>query len=172
MYPYLRLFRVVIQSSFKKRQNLLYEESKIKLRVFPQDIDPFMELNNGRYVTLLDLGRFGYGANAKISKFLKEHKWSLTIVGTYNEYRFRLRLFQKFTLKTKIIGYDEKWFYFFQKAERNNKTHMASVVKFAFTSKKGIVFPKEVIKAMGEEYNPDKLPSWITEIGKHELFKK
>ena len=172
MYPYLRLFRVVIQSSFKKRQNLLYEESKIKLRVFPQDIDPFMELNNGRYVTLLDLGRFGYGANVKISKFLNEHKWSLTIVGTYNEYRFRLRLFQKFTLKTKIIGYDEKWFYFFQKAERNNKTHMASVVKFAFTSKKGIVFPKEVIKAMGEEYNPDKLPSWITEIGKHELFKK
>ena len=172
MYPYLRLFRVVIQSSFKKKQNLLYEESKIKLRVFPQDIDPFMELNNGRYVTLLDLGRFGYGANVKISKFLKEHKWSLTIVGTYNEYRFRLRLFQKFTLKTKIIGYDEKWFYFFQKAERNNKTHMASVVKFAFTSKKGIVFPKEVIKAMGEEYNPDKLPSWITEIGKHELFKK
>ena len=49
---------------------------------------------------------------------------------------------------------------------------MASVVKFAFTSKKGIVFPKEVIKAMGEEYNPSKLPSWITEIGKHEVFKK
>jgi len=172
MYPYLRLFRVVIQSSFKKKQNLLFEESKIKLRVFPQDIDPFMELNNGRYVTLLDLGRFGYGANVKISRFLKDNKWSLTIVGTYNEYRYRLRLFQKFTLKTKIIGYDEKWFYFFQKAERNNKTHMASIVKFAFTSKKGIVFPKEVIKAMGEEYDPDKLPSWITEIGKHELFKK
>jgi len=172
MYPYLRLFRVVIQSGLQKKKNLLYEESTINLRVLPQDIDPFMELNNGRYVTLLDLGRFGYGANVKISKFLKANQWSLTIVGTYNEYRFRLRLFQKFTLKTKISGYDEKWFYFFQKAERNNKTHMASVVKFAFTSKKGIVLPKEVIKAMGEDYDPNKLPNWITEVGKHELFKK
>ena len=172
MYPYLRLFRVVIQSGLQKKKNLLYEESTINLRVLPQDIDPFMELNNGRYVTLLDLGRFGYGANVKISKFLKANKWSLTIVGTYNEYRYRLRLFQKFILKTKIFGYDEKWFYFFQKAERNNKTHMASVVKFAFTSKNGIVLPKEVIKAMGEDYDPNKLPNWITEVGKHELFKK
>ena len=102
MYPYLRLLRVVIQSGLQKKKNLLYEESTINLRVLPQDIDPFMELNNGRYVTLLDLGRFGYGANVKISKFLKANQWSLTIVGTYNEYRFRLRLFQKFILKTKI----------------------------------------------------------------------
>ena len=172
MYPYLRLIRVVIQSGLQKKKNLLYEESTINLRVLPQDIDPFMELNNGRYVTLLDLGRFGYGANVKISKFLKANQWSLTIVGTYNEYRFRLRLFQKFILKTKIFGYDEKWFYFFQKAERNNKTHMASVVKFAFTSKNGIVLPKEVIKAMDEDYDPNKLPNWITEVGKQKLFKK
>lgn len=172
MYPYLRLTRVIIQSSFKKKQKLLHEESTINLRVLPQDIDPFMELNNGRYVTLLDLGRFGYGSNVKISTFLKKHKWSLTIVGTYNEYRYRLRLFQKFTLKTKIFGYDKKWFYFFQKAERKGKTHMASIVKFAFTSQKGIVFPEEVIDAMGEEYNPNKLPNWVTEVGKHEIFKK
>ena len=173
MYPVLRLARVIAQSKFQKKVSLDSTHNEcINLRVLPQDIDLFMELNNGRYVTLLDLGRFGYGANVKISKFLKANKWSLTIVGTYNEYRFRLRLFQKFTLKTKIFGYDEKWFYFFQKAERNNKTHMASVVKFAFTSKNGIVLPKEVIKAMGEDYDPNKLPNWITEVGKHELFKK
>ena len=97
--------------------------------------DPFLELNNGRYVTLLDLGRFAYGADGH-QRFLKKKQWSLTITGTYNEYRYRLRLFQKFELKTKIIGYDTDWFYFFQKLERNGKTHMASVVKFAFTSKK------------------------------------
>ena len=52
--------------------------------VLPQDIDPFMELNNGRYVTLLDLGRFGYSVNVNIKKFLKENQWSMTITGTYN----------------------------------------------------------------------------------------
>ena len=173
MYPILRLIRVVIHSKLQKKINLNSRESDtISLMVLPQDIDPFMELNNGRYVTLLDLGRFGYGSKINMGKFLKTNKWSLTIVGTYNEYRHRLRLFQKFKLKTKIIGYDKNWFYFFQKIERNNKTHMASVVKFAFTSKNGIVKPSDVVPKMGGEYDPDLLPEWIEEISKHQLFKK
>ena len=96
----------------------------------------------------------------------------MTITGTYNNYRHRLRIFQRFKLKTKLLGYDEKWFYFFQKAVKNDKTYMASVVRFAFTSKKGIVFPKEVIKAMGQEYNPGKLDEWVQDFSKHQLFKK
>ena len=173
MYPYLRLTRVLLFSKFKPKLNFYSRDSdSISMMVLPQDIDPFMELNNGRYVTLLDLGRYGYGSRVNINKFLKKQKWSLTITGTYNEYRYRLRLFQRFVLKTKIIGYDEKWFYFFQKIERNGKTHMASVVKYAFTSKNGIVKPKEVVEAMGEPYDPKQLPPWVTEIGQHQVFKK
>ena len=173
MYPYLRLARVLFRSKFKSKLNFYSRDSDcIPMMVLPQDIDPFMELNNGRYVTLLDLGRYGYGSRVNINSFLKKQKWSLTITGTYNEYRYRLRLFQRFKLKTKIIGYDENWFYFFQKIERNEKTHMASVVKYAFTSKNGIVKPKEVVEAMGEPYDPTQLPSWVTEIGQHQVFKK
>ena len=173
MYPYLRLARVLVRSKFKSKLNFYSRDSDcIPMMVLPQDIDPFMELNNGRYVTLLDLGRYGYGTRVNINTFLKKQKWSLTITGTYNEYRYRLRLFQRFKLKTKIIGYDENWFYFFQKIERNEKTHMASVVKYAFTSKNGIVKPKEVVEAMGEPYDPSQLPSWVTEIGQHQVFKK
>lgn len=173
MYPLLRLIRVVAKSQFQEKLSFDndYTDS-VSLIVLPQDIDLFMELNNGRYVTLLDLGRFSLGARVNMASFLKKNKWSLTIVGTYNEYRHRLRLFQRFILKTKIIGYDEKWFYFFQKVERQGKTHMASVVKFAYTSKKGLVLPKEVITAMGIKYDPDSLPSWIKELTEHQLFKK
>ena len=173
MYPLLRLIRVVVKSQFKEKLSFDndYTDS-INLIVLPQDIDPFMELNNGRYVTLLDLGRFSLGAKVNMVSFLKRNNWSLTIIGTYNEYRHRLRLFQRFILKTKIIGYDEKWFYFFQKVERNGKTHMASIVKFAYTSKKGLVSTKEVITAMDIEYDPNSLPSWIKELTEHQLFKK
>ena len=136
MYPYVRLFRVILTRSFRTKVDFHNQgEDSINLLVLPQDIDPFMELNNGRYVTLLDLGRFGYCINVNINQFLKQNKWSLTITGTYNNYRHRLRIFQRFKLKTKLLGYDEKWFYFFQKAVKNDKTYMASVVRFAFTSK-------------------------------------
>ena len=173
MYPLLRLINVVVKSQFQEKLSFDTEYTdNVNLIVLPQDIDPFMELNNGRYVTLLDLGRFSLGARVNMASFLKRNNWSLTIVGTYNEYRYRLRLFQRFILKTKIIGYDEKWFYFFQKAERKGKTHMASVVKFAYTSKEGLVLPKEVITAMGINYDPTGLPSWIKELTEHQLFKK
>ena len=173
MYPLLRLIRVVIKSQFQEKLSFDNDDTdKINLIVLPQDIDPFMELNNGRYVTLLDLGRYSLGARVNMGSFLKRNKWSLTIVGTYNEYRHRLRLFQRFILQTKILGYDEKWFYFFQKVERNGKTHMASVVKFAYTSKKGLVLPKEVVSAMGINYEPNSLPSWINELTEQQLFKK
>ena len=173
MYPLLRLIRVVIKSQFQEKLSFDTEfTDSVNLIVLPQDIDPFMELNNGRYVTLLDLGRFSLGGKVNMGSFLKKNNWSLTIVGTYNEYRHRLRLFQRFILKTKIIGYDENWFYFFQKAERKGKTHMASVVKFAYTSKEGLVLPKEVITAMGIKYDPTGLPYWIKELTEHQLFKK
>jgi hypothetical protein len=45
-------------------------------------------------------------------------------------------------------------------------------VKFAYTSKEGLVLPKEVISAMGIKYDPNKLPLWIKELTKHQLFKK
>ena len=173
MYPLLRIIRVVVKSQFQEKLSFDTEfTDSVNLIVLPQDIDPFMELNNGRYVTLLDLGRFSLGSKVNMASFLKKNNWSLTIVGTYNEYRYRLRLFQRFILKTKIIGYDEKWFYFFQKAERKGKSHMASVVKFAYTSKEGLVLPKEVITAMGMKYDPTGLPSWIKELTEHQLFKK
>ena len=173
MYPVIRLARVIAKSKFQKKVSFDSTHNEcINLRVLPQDIDLFMELNNGRYVTLLDLGRFSYGAKVNMGKFLKKNNWSLTIVGTYNEYRHRLRLFQKFILETKIIGYDENWFYFFQKIQRNNKTHMASIVKFSYTSSTGLVMPKDVIKAMDLNYNPYQLPDWVKESTKHQIFKK
>ena len=173
MYPVLRLIRVIIKSKLQEKVDFNSNHNEcIKLMVLPQDIDLFIELNNGRYVTLLDLGRFSYGAKVNMGSFLKKNNWSLTIVGTYNEYRYRLRLFQRFELQTRILGYDENWFYFFQKIVKDGKTHMASVVKFSYTSKKGLVSPKEVTKVMGIEYEPNQIPDWIQDLTKHLLFKK
>ena len=72
MYPYLRLARVLVRNKFKSKLNFYSRDSDcIPMMVLPQDIDPFMELNNGRYVTLLDLGRYGYGTRVNINAFLK-----------------------------------------------------------------------------------------------------
>ena len=77
MYPVLRLIKVLVKSKLQKKITFDSAHNEcIKLRVLPQDIDLFMELNNGRYVTLLDLGRFSYGAKVNMGRFLKKNNWS------------------------------------------------------------------------------------------------
>ena len=49
---------------------------------------------------------------------------------------------------------------------------MASLVRFSFTSKNGLVLPEKVVEAMGDEYNPNKLESWVKDLSKQQLFKK
>ena len=74
MYPILRLIKVVTVSQFQKKLSFDNEYiDRINLMVLPQDIDPFLELNNGRYVTLLDLGRFSLGAKVNMGGFLKRN---------------------------------------------------------------------------------------------------
>ena len=172
MYPYFRLIKLVTRRFFSVKENLENTTSKLKIRVWPHDLDPFLELNNGRYVTLLDLGRFDFLLKIKLHKLLKRKKWSLTVAGTYNEYRHRIRLFQSFTLTTTIIGYDERWFYFLQKAERNGKIHFSSVVKTAFTSADGLVSAKIAIKEMNLEHLDISLPDWVHPLTSQEIIKK
>ena len=172
MYPYFRLLKLICKGAFTKKENPEQTSSSLKIRVWPHDLDPFLELNNGRYVTLLDLGRFDFVLKIKLHRLLKRKKWSLTVAGTYNEYRHRIRLFQQFTLNTSIIGYDDRWFYFLQKAERNGKIHFSSVVKTAFTSKEGLVSAESAIKEMELEHLKIPLPDWIHPLTSQEIIKK
>ena len=59
---------------------------------------------------------------------------------------------------------------FFPKLVRKDKTHIATIVKFSFASKNGIVKPKELIELCGIVYEPIYLPKCIIETGSHQDF--
>ncbi len=56
MYPYLRLLKVLLASRFGERLRM-DSVTELKMRVWPSDIDIYPEMNNGRHLTLMDLGR-------------------------------------------------------------------------------------------------------------------
>src|SRR6185503_3961101 len=53
----LRFFKVWILSFFGPKYSDLKHESNLSLRVWPNDLDLNIHVNNGRYLTLMDLGR-------------------------------------------------------------------------------------------------------------------
>lgn len=153
MYPYFRLFYHQLKSKQQPKFVHPFEESKIKMRVWPWDIDMFLELNNGRYLTLMDIGRFNVGIRIELFKVLKQNNWGLMVGAVSSRYRRRLKPFQKFTLHTKLLYFDNRWFYFRQWFVSNGKINASFLVRTAVVSNNGLVPTKDVTNAMQYDNN-------------------
>ena len=158
MYPYLRTLKFFAR---RKSKLAIGDESVVNMRVLFSDVDPFMELNNGRHLTMMDFGRFDLAIRTGLLSVAKQKNWSFTIAGASVRYRHRLKFMQKYTLHSQVVGYDEKWFYFHQKTIRHGKIHSAALIRAAVTSNKGIVNPMEVLRAIGYDDLSYSVPDWV-----------
>ena len=161
MYPFLKLSATLIRASFRTKLNI-EDKSILKLRAGLTDIDMFMELNNARYFTYMELGRWDFSYRVGFVSLMKRHKWGIAIGGASVRYRRRIPFLSKFTLTTQLICHDGRWFYFLQEIHRENKICFSALMKAGVTSKSGLVPASEVIKSMGREnWNPD-IPPWVS----------
>ena len=86
MYPYFRVITTLLGS--RTRPNLpLGETGILKFRAGFFDIDPNGEVNNGRQLTLMDLGRYDMAVRTGLMKVVRKHKWGLAIGGSSVRYR-------------------------------------------------------------------------------------
>ena len=161
MYPYLRLIWIV--ASAKYRKPLAFgEPGVIRLTAWPWDCDIYPEINNGRQLTLFDLGRFDQGARSGFFKILAKKKWGVVVGGSSMQYRSRIRPFQRFTLRTDAVARDDKWFYFVQTTFVRDKPCSQALVRAAvFSGPRGTVPTQEVMEALGRpEWRPE-IPNWV-----------
>ncbi len=129
---------------------------------WPWDLDLWMELNNGRTLTLFDLGRIPLVRRIGLVKALRENGWGLTVAGLSARYRRRIRLFHRVEMRSRVVGWDERFFYVEQsmwKDEASCTTHV--LVRLAVTGPGGIVAPGQVLAAMGQEGAQAALPGWV-----------
>jgi acyl-CoA thioesterase FadM len=160
MYPYLRFARVVLASPFGPR--LTFDsESVLSLRIWPGDIDLFPEVNNGRHLTLMDLGRFDLTLRSGFVKVLHRQGWGLTVGGASVRFRRRVPPFRKVRLRTKIVGHDDRWFYFHQRIEWDGTTCSAALVRAGITSRGRLVSVPTVLEAAGLTGWDPELPAWV-----------
>jgi len=160
MYPIFRLAKEVVLNS--RREPIDLGATHVtRLRVWPLDIDTFFELNNGRILTLMDLGRMGFFVRMGIPKKLKDRGWYGTVAGTVVRYRRRVTVWQKLELRTRVIGWDEKFTYFDQAIWRGDDCCAHAVVRTAITTGKGILPSVEVAEAFGYRSLSPELPAWV-----------
>lgn len=161
MYPLRRLIIVTTKALLSRKKISIYDESVINFRVLPQDLDTNFHMNNGRYNTLMDIGRFDLIFRAGVLPVLIKKKWTPVVASSHVLFRRSLDPFQKFKLHTRLVYFDEKWFYIQQKFIRNNTVVAIGAIKGVFKCPKGHVNPAELAQINKEDVRALEKPDFV-----------
>jgi len=161
MYPFVRMFKVLWQT--RNAPPLSFNEAHVSHhRCWPWDIDMWMELNNGRTLTLLDLGRIPLVLRTGLVGALRKKRWGLTMAGVSVRYRRRIRTFEGFSMRSRAICWDDRFMYLEQCMVKNDgEVANHALYRAAVTDANGIVAPARVLEAMGSDAVSPPMPDWV-----------
>jgi acyl-CoA thioesterase FadM len=132
-------------------------------RVWPSDLDIYKHMNNGVFLTLMDVSRYDLALRSGTWKKWKKLGWYPVVVAETVTFRKSLMPWQSFDIESKVIGWDDQAFYFEQRFVVGNEIYTKAVVKIRFLKRtRGILSPDEVIEGTGgwSEARPQ-LPEWV-----------
>lgn len=89
----------------------LLEEDMLRMRVWPNDIDLNLHLNNARYLSYMDYGRMRLLARTQLLTHILRGRWTPLVGAVWVTYRRSLPLMARFTLTSRLVCWDERWFY-------------------------------------------------------------
>jgi acyl-CoA thioesterase FadM len=156
----LRLFLVVVATAFRPRLDVA-DDSRLTMIVLPNDLDLNLHMNNGRYLTVLDLGRLDFLLRAGLAPVLVRKRWQPLIGGTLIRYRFGLRAFQRFKIVTRVLCWDDKWFYFEQRFVTNTGIASIALSKALLRHRNGTVDPARVLAVVNMERPSPAMPASV-----------
>jgi len=103
MNLWLRLIWLVFLARRRPRLELPGGVSRLAMRAWPQDIDTSAHVNNGRYWTLMDLGRADLLLRSGLWRAVLRNRWVPVLNGGHVRFRRELRPFRAFVLETRIL---------------------------------------------------------------------
>lgn len=160
MYPLVRLAKETIMARQAGPLPLLGTHVSHH-RCWPQDIDLFMEMNNGRILTILDLGRTTLAYRVGLLRALRKERFGLTMAGVSVRYRKRIRPFVKFSVVSKAVGWDHRFMYLDQSIWIGEECAVQALYRSAVTDKNGLVVPERILEAMEIDTTSPALPDWV-----------
>lgn len=135
---------------------------RIRLRTLPTDIDLLRHMNNGRYASLFDLGRFDLLIRTGIWDAMNSRGWYAVVATETVTFRKSLQLWQRFTVETRLYGHDDKAVYQIHRAVVDGEVYAEMIVRARFLRRGGGVVPmEELFDALHRPDDLPPLPDWI-----------
>lgn len=163
MYPLLRIAGLVGPWLRPGAKVPLFAEVRTDFRVHPHDLDTNLHLNNGRFLTLMDLGRLDWLGKTGLMWPVTRRRYLVVLGASQMVYLRSLQLFQRFQLYTRLESFDAKWFVMAQRFERGGRICAQGRVRGVFRRNNRTVPATQVLADCGLPDVRSPTPSAATE---------
>ncbi|MEL6372572.1 MAG: thioesterase family protein [Pseudomonadota bacterium] len=107
MNLWVRLLVYLITVPWRKRFSAPTDVSRLSFRVGLFDLDTNLHVNNGRYLTIADLGRLDLLVRAGLLRPAMQRGWAPVLSAAAVRFRRELKLFERFTLESQVRYWDD-----------------------------------------------------------------
>ncbi|MGA8727780.1 MAG: thioesterase family protein [Terracidiphilus sp.] len=121
------------------------DEDRVRMRVWPNDIDLNLHMNNARYLSVMDYARTHLLARTGLLQQIVRSRWQPLLGAVWMTYRRSLPLFSAFTLTSRLVCWDDRWFYFEQTFTGRGGLSAIGWVKGALRNARGSMNPQRVL---------------------------
>ena len=135
-------------------------------RVWPFDMDAFGHMNNGRYRQIMDVAGWlaGWLLRTGTISALFRQCWKVTLGGNMTQFRRSLRLFAKYRVVSRLVCWDDRWFYLEHTFYNRYGAQLAvGVSRAAFRDANGWVSTKDVMAVVDPGVYSGEMPGFMRE---------
>ena len=159
----LLLFRfliTILKSRFRSRIGPL-DESVTRFTALPNDCDLNFHLNAGRFISFMDVARIELLGRMRLLTRILRLGWRPIMGGCVVRFRREVRPFERFEIRSKLVGWDDKWFYIEHIVEKKGVFCAVGHMRTLIRGKQGNIAPKEMLALAGTEVAQPALPQFI-----------
>ncbi len=161
MHLLLRTFLVWLRRNGPRLD--AHDVGHLGLRVLPTDLDVLGHMNNGVYLSIMDLGRMDLLQRSGVWPRLQRAGFFPVMADETISFRRSLQPWQRFTVETRIVGYDEKAVYIEQRAVVGGEIYARAIMRNRFVRKTGgTVSTAELSAVTGIDISTVALPEWVS----------
>jgi len=127
----------VLFSGMKFRPRIgILDESVLKLRVWPNEAD-LTNVHQASYFLYMELGRWDMALRMGLAKIMLRERFVGIVGGQAILYKKPLKRFQRFDLRSRIVGWDNRWTFFEHHIEGKRESYVTSHARVTFVGRDG-----------------------------------
>ena len=136
--------------------------SSVTLTTLPTDIDILRHMNNGRYLSLFDLGRWDLLIRTGLFDAMKDRGWYAVVSSETITFRKSLQLWQRFEVQSRFIGHDDKAVFLEHRAVVRGEVYARAIVRSRMLRRTGgTVSNEELFAAVGKPEGVPEIGAWV-----------